>query len=781
MAVMLVVAVVFCSSILSRAAESVDPYEGVESEMQRGEQGEEETLEEDAFPNDGYIWGKDSKRTKTRLSARLMGESGGRMLRSAVGADVIIRPGTSHSYGSWGTCEFSVTTSSGQFLGYCAQPSLATPDGTYRVSELHNDMIKAALLIAPGGVPRLYENYGKNIYNEKDKNVYAYAHALIGYLYMGSLKGLSSSMAAGVQHMAEVLYRVSQNPSDPAYGIFQDYLKRYKVYVAYMGDSGLQDIVWLEENPVGHVRIKKMSANPQLTEGNPCYSLDGAEYGVYSNAACTEKVASMVTDENGNTDEIELDADTYYIRELKASQGYGLDTCGTKKPDGLWAGNAHPVTIEAGKTETVHCSEPPTAIPVDVLLGKMDAETNLNQPQGSATLEGALFMLKFYPGIWDGNANPADLGKKAARIWVFRTDENGECRYRWEYLADGDELYLDSEGEPCLPFGTLTIQETKAPEGYLLNPEDYVVKLTGNAGSGGASAYNKPVVPETVLKLSITKTASADEITDHVNDGVVPHPIPDAVFLHTMPDGTSEEVVTDHAGQAAVKGLTYGRHMVQEISVPDGYTVNPGKVVFDVAEDNTVTFVSNTSKDITGIMSFSAEEGGGAALSVEDRLAPYQLVVHKENEQGKKLEGAEFGIYLDRACTKLAGTGVTDSDGAAGFEGLKVGMAYYLKETKAPQGYRLPVDSAGKPVVYKIWTRSNPEEERFQYFVNDQECTSDIGAVTGTKARRVVNKTVVNNTSVRMPETGSPFLMASFLAGIGCMALALFYYRKKGR
>ncbi len=112
---------------------------------------------------------------------------------------------SAHSYGSWGTCEFTVTTSEGQFLGYCAQPNLNTPNGTYRVSELDNDMIKAALLIAPGGVPKLYQDYGKNIYNEKDNNVYAYAHALIGYLYMGSLKGLSTSMAAGVRNMADVL------------------------------------------------------------------------------------------------------------------------------------------------------------------------------------------------------------------------------------------------------------------------------------------------------------------------------------------------------------------------------------------------------------------------------------------------------------------------------------------------------------------------------------------------------------------------------------------------
>lgn len=773
-------AMMFSSPLLSHAAKDVDLYEETESETQTEERGKGEDektknqgnrnnimesakdempyletpkvtkLEEETFPNDGYIWGKDSKRTDTRLIARLIGESGGRMFRSTVGADVIIRPGTPHKYGSWGTCEFSVTTSSGQYLGYCAQPNLSTPNGTYRVSELHNDLIKAALLIAPGGVPQLYENYGKNIYNEKDNNVYAYAHALIGYLYMGSLKGLSSSMAEGIKHMAAVLNQLSQNPLDPSYEVFQSYLRQYKAYVAYTGDSDVQDIVWLEKNPVGHIKIKKISANPEITGGNRCYSLTGAEYGIYSNAACTstKKVATMITDEDGNTEEKELEAGTYYIRELKASKGYGLDDCGTKTADGGWKGNAHVISVGAGESKTVTCTEPVTLIPVNVLLGKVDAETNLNKPQGSATLEDALFTVKFYPGIWDGEANPMDLGKRAARTWVFRTDMNGECRYRWEYLADGDELYLTADGKPGLPLGTLTIQETKAPEGYLINSEDYVVKLLGNAGSGGNHIYNIPVVPENILKLSISKTAATDEITDHINGGVVTHPIPDAVFLHTMPDGTAEEVTTDHDGQAVIRGLTYGRHTIEEISVPDGYTVNPGKIIFDVAEDNTVTVISNTSKDITGTMSFSSEEGGGAALLVEDRLAPYQLAVHKENEQQKKLEGAEFGIYLDRACTKLIGTEITDSDGLAGFEGLKVGMTYYLKETKAPQGYRLPVDSFGRPVVYKIRTKSNPEEERFQYFVNDKECTSDIGAITGTKARRVVNQTVINNTLV---------------------------------
>lgn len=742
------------------------------SQEERTGLAENEKMDQDSFPEAGYIWGKDSKKTDTGLTARLRG---GRMARSAAGADAYIQPGTSHSYGSWSTHEYHVTTSDGQFLGYCAQPNLASPNGTYQISELDNDMIKAALLIAPGGVPRMYEDFGKNIYNEADGNVYAYAHALIGYLYMGSLQGLSASMAQGVQNMVNVLTQVSHNPLAPTYPIFQDYFKQYKVYVACSGSDSVQDIVWLEGNSVGRVKIKKTSANRSITEGNPCYSLAGAEYGVYSDAACTRKVATMTTDENGSTEEKELDAGTYYIRELKASPGYDLDTCGTKKTGGGWMGNAHLVTVESGETRIVSCTEPARVIPVDVLLGKVDAETNQNKPQGGASLEGALFTVKFYSGIWSGNANPGDFGKRAARTWVFRTDSKGECRYETKYLSSGDELYLSLGGKPGLPLGTLTIQETKAPNGYLLNPEDYVIKITGN------DSYNKPVIPEDSLKLEIKKTAAPDEITDRANGRDVMHPVPGAVFLHMMPDGTTERVITDRQGQTAVKGLTHGKHSIEEISVPDGYTRNPGKVTFEVAEDNTIMLKSNTSKDATGIMNFVTQKDGGVLLSVQDRLAPYQLAVHKENEQGKKLEGAEFTIYSDQSCTKQVGRGITDADGIIGFGGLKVGVTYYLKETKAPKGYRIPLDSAGRDIVYQIRTKSNPEEELFQYFVNDKDCTSDKGAVTGTKAKRIVNQTVINHTSVKLPETGSPFTFISVLAGAGCIVAALFYLRKKGR
>lgn len=52
----------------------------------------------------------------------------------------------------------------------------------------------------------------------------------------------------------------------------------------------------------------------------------------------------------------------------------------------------------------------------------------------------------------------------------------------------------------------------------------------------------------------------------------------------------------------------------------------------------------------------------------------------------KGLAGAEFTLYADEACMNAIATGETGKDGIVRFDGLDVGT-YYLKETKAPNGY----------------------------------------------------------------------------------------------
>ena len=680
--------------------------------------------------------------------------AGGSALFSRPGTIATITPGKNHSYGSWGTCEFNVKTETGNHLGFCAEPNSGTPSGNFSVSILDdsqekNANIKAAVLCYV--IPELYEGLGKNIYNEKDNNTYAYCHALIGYLYNGSLTGLSSSMADGVRMMYSTINTHRQTNQT-----LISYMQRYQVYVAY---NDQQDIVWVEEQQKGSMNLKKESANPEMTNENSCYSLEGTVYGVYKEQSCNTKIADLTTDAQGNSNTIEVDAGTYYVKETKAPKGFVLD----KK--------VHPVTVTAGKTAVLKVKDLPQLDPVGVLLGKIDKETNQNKPQGSASLEGAEFTVKYYQTLSD--SDPGQAGQSPERTWVFRTDKDGFCNYSQQYLVSGDELYLSPTKNPALPLGTVTIQETKAPEGYLINSEVFVIKITDDPNADeSVHTYNQPKIPETLLTLDIVKVLKGKDT-----------PIPGVVFLHTDSKGNQEEVTTDEKGQAVLKGLTRGIHTIQEKSVPDGYTKNPGVLKFSVDENNKITLLENTATDKTGTMKFTVREDGTAQLHVEDVLAPYQLIVHKVNDHAKVLEGAEFTLYTDEECKQELQKATSGKDGILRFQDLEVEKKYYLKETKAPEGYRIPVNSDGTDIVYEIYTKSDPQKDLFEYYVNGKKYTDTTGdfAITGTKAEREVHLKVVNFVGMQMPETGSPWTLGIVLVGIGCLIVAGYFMKRKGK
>ena len=66
--------------------------------------------------------------------------------------------------------------------------------------------------------------------------------------------------------------------------------------------------------------------NPvSYTHLNGNYSIAGATYGVFADKDCTKQLATLTTDENGNTDVVEVKSGTVYIKELSAPAGYKVD------------------------------------------------------------------------------------------------------------------------------------------------------------------------------------------------------------------------------------------------------------------------------------------------------------------------------------------------------------------------------------------------------------------------------------------------------------------------
>ena len=227
----------------------------------------------------------------------------------------------------------------------------------------------------------------------------------------------------------------------------------------YTGEG--QDIgqFWAKLN-VGNARVKKTSSNPTVTDGNANYSFEGATFGVYSDKGCNSQLATLTADGNGDTKEVEVKAGTIYIKELSAPKGYKLDS------------TVHALNVEVGKTATLTVTDTPKVTETLIDLFKIDMETGKSTPQGTASLEGAEFTWSYY----DGHYNADNLPAKATRTWTTKTvaekDSDGTIHYvsrlADSYKVSGDSFYTQ-DGKKVLPLGTLTVTETKAPNGYLLD------------------------------------------------------------------------------------------------------------------------------------------------------------------------------------------------------------------------------------------------------------------------------------------------------------------------
>lgn len=518
----------------------------------------------------------------------------------------------------------------------------------------------------------------------------------------------------------------------------------------------------------GKLCIKKTSANPAITDNNPCYSLQGAEYGVYKTEADAKanknKVNTLTIGKYDSSEkykdwsnEIELDAGTYYVKETKNPKGYALNNSVVK------------VTIKANENSWIGTNgefkDYPQSDPVRILLGKVDKETNKNKPQGSASLAGAEFTIKYYKGLYD--SDPAKSGQVPARSWVVKTDSDGYCRLDKAFVVSGDELYYASNGDATLPIGTITIQESKAPTGYFINNEVFVRKITTSGSVEGVNTFNMPTVNEKVIKFNIKKVQAGTST-----------PVSGAVFRHTLPNGSTEDLETNGSGEITITGLASGTHKIKEIKSPDGYQLNPNEVVFNVASGTgTITFTSGTNNLVT----HGTKDSGDGYATFGDKVNPFNLKITKTNEHGKVLKGAEFTLYSDEKCEKVVDTQTSDEKGLLTFKNLDVEKTYYFKETKAPQGYRIPVDENGNAYVHSVYVKATPQTNTFEFTVDgikyDTSKTSGNVRLEGSKKDRVVAVDITNKTTQLLPETGSNGTI--LLIGLGVAVIAFALYKSK--
>jgi hypothetical protein len=257
------------------------------------------------------------------------------------------------------------------------------------------------------------------------------------------------------------------------------------------------------------VTLTKTSADVSITQGNSAYSLAGATYNVYKGTSGTGSVvATFTTDEAGHaTLSTPLEDGTYSVKEVTPPKGYKLDT------------KVYTFTIDGSDTSLSVEDEPGT---LTLKLKKKDSQTG-STPQGNASLAGAVYQISYQKG-----------GQTVT-----------------------EELTSDASGNlgtlEDIPFGTVTVKELTAPEGYRLDTQVHSYTVDGSQFT------------DDVYELEVT------DLAEEVQRGGL------AIQKKDSQTGTTPQ------GDASLEGITF--EIVNESQNPvvvNGSTAAPGQVAMTI-------------------------------------------------------------------------------------------------------------------------------------------------------------------------------------------------------
>lgn len=454
----------------------------------------------------------------------------------------------------------------------------------------------------------------------------------------------------------------------------------------YSGEGQDLGQFWAKLN-VGKVTIQKTSSNSSITDGNKNYSIAGATYGVFADKNCTEQLATLTTDDSGNTESVEVKAGTVYVKELSAPLGYKLDK------------TVYSLNVEAGKTATLEVSDIPKVTESLIELLKIDMETGKAEPQGNASLEGAEFTWKYYDGYYNQN----NLPKQATRIWTTKTiaekDGNGIVHYvtrlAEKYKVSGDIFYMQ-DGKSVLPAGTLTVEETKAPNGYLLDGAYMQVNGSEEQIKG---LYLTHIIEDN--DIVVLTRSNQFFVSDKVIRGGVKIQKRDLETQDTKPQGsatlkdTAFEITSLNENKVLVEGKLYkkdevvktihtniegiastsenllprGKYRIDESNPPTGYSKEGAKSIeFEITENGKIVDLTDKEHSIYNQVKRGDIEGGKISAGTHERLedVPFRITSKTTGESHIVVtdKNGQFSTASDWASHKHnTNAGKTSEDG----------------------------------------------------------------------------------------------------------------------
>lgn len=407
--------------------------------------------------------------------------------------------------------------------------------------------------------------------------------------------------------------------------------------------------------PTVEVTVVKTSARAEITSSNGSYSLAGAVFDIFD-AKTGAKVTSVTTGAQGKATCSLSPNKRYYLVETKAPKGF---VASGKRVDFSTGSQSSTVSVE---------NQPATA---QISVIKRDAATN-GAAQPGASLAGAEFLCTSLavPG-WERRGT---------------TDQQGTLTFR------------------DVPLGDVEIVESKAPEGYLVDPEPH--RLVAKADS-----INNAGIVTLACEISDTPISCNLEISKFKDAGG------DASGLEEPAAGVRFDIISNSTG-AVVGSITTNKYGFADTASDGnlwfGSRKRPaqaaGALPFDragytVREDaSTVPDGFKRAGDWT-IPATALVNGAKLQYIVDNHAITTHLqIVKVDSDTGSVVPLSGFTFQILNADRKLISqdcwypnyvkldTFTTDASGKVTLpESLKPG-AYYLRETSAQRPYLL--DSA---------------------------------------------------------------------------------------
>ena len=412
--------------------------------------------------------------------------------------------------------------------------------------------------------------------------------------------------------------------------------------------------------PKGSVELYKSSTKPDMTNGNPVYSLSGAKYDVYRSND-DGYVLTLTTNASGYASASGLPYGNYYCVESQPPTGFFKDT------------SRH--YFDVSGNAVIRASDVPYDDPVGALLHKADPLTG-GTAQGGGTLGGAEFTVKYYAGYY--SSDPAAQGISPMRTWVMRTDSDGFCYFDSSYVVSGDPFYIGAAGTPTFPLGTVTVQETKAPEGYVLSsaarPNDVFVQRITMSGIEGnpAEVWNEHQFLDDSIRggVKTTKLDGYYQSATAQGDGTMQGATfaiknasenPVVVGGVTYEPGKDVATITsgaDGVAQTASDLLPYGTYELRETVPPEGYLLSDEVWRFEIREDGKV--VEAPTEQAIDDQVKAAE---CFIIKVGTKIG--DDVTEGDKADAIPLPGVEFSIYASKDFVDNGDGTYTVRDGAA--------------------------------------------------------------------------------------------------------------------